>query len=379
MKTFLLVFLFATFTSQSWAQVKVVFTVISMPAIPASSPKSLFLAGNFNDWKPADNKWILPCGNVERYTITQYLSPGDYEFKVTRGSWTMVECGLQGAFFENRRLHIKNDTSVNITIAEWKDNYPLGVKKHTASKQVHVIDTKFLIPQLGRQRKIWIYLPKDYKASHKKYPVIYMHDGQNLFDEAAGNSGEWGIDEFLDKIKPRKEQAIVVGIDHGGQYRLTEYNPYDSEYGKGVGEGYAKFLVKTLKPYIDAHYHTRKNAKNTTVAGSSMGGLISMYAALTYPKTFGNAGVFSPSFWIAPDIYTYAKQKALKKSRFYFVCGDQESAKEIEDVNKMVAILAEKGLPKKNIPSTVIKDGRHNEQQWRADFPDFYKWLTIGK
>ena len=89
MKRFLLVFLFATFKSQSWAQVKVVFTVISMPAIPAS-PKSLFLAGNFNDWKPADNKWILPCGNVERYAITHYLSPGDYEFKVTRGSWTMV-------------------------------------------------------------------------------------------------------------------------------------------------------------------------------------------------------------------------------------------------------------------------------------------------
>ena len=152
-----------------------------------------------------------------------------------------------------------------------------------------------------------------------------MHDGQNLFDEYTAGYGEWGIDEILDKM-PVKDQCIVVGIDHGGEYRITEYDPYDSKYGKGRGDDYVDFLAKTLKPYIDNNYRTKKDARHTTVAGSSMGGLISAYAVLKYPNVFGNAGVFSPAFWIAPDIYKYAQQAKLPpKTRFYFVCGNIES------------------------------------------------------
>jgi predicted alpha/beta superfamily hydrolase len=119
------------------------------------------------------------------------------------------------------------------------------------------------MPQLGRQRRIWIYLPAGYTSSPKRYPVIYMHDGQNLFDDYTSGYGEWGIDEMMDKVSPQN-QCIIVGIDHGGDFRVTEYDPYDSKYGKGRGDDYVEFLVKALKPYIDAHYKTIADAKHTT-------------------------------------------------------------------------------------------------------------------
>ncbi|MGF7074843.1 putative alpha/beta superfamily hydrolase [Mucilaginibacter sp. 3215] len=136
----------------------------------------------------------------------------------------------------------------------------------------------------------------------------------------------------MDRI-PVQQESIIVGIDHGGEYRITEYDPYNSKYGEGRGDDYVQFLIKELKPYIDGHYRTQTDAAHTTIAGSSMGGLISMYAALKYPGVFGNAGVFSPAFWIAPQIYDQAQQSVVNKnSRFYFVCGDAESASMVVDM-----------------------------------------------
>src|SRR4030095_10515285 len=110
---------------------------------------------------------------------------------------------------------------------------------------------------------------------------------------------------------------------------MNEYNPYDHEkFGRGEGELYVDFLAKTLKPYIDKNYRTKKDAANTLIAGSSMGGLISMYAVIKYPKTFGKAGVFSPAFWVAPqlqdDIEKKVKSSTHKNVRIYFYAGEQE-------------------------------------------------------
>jgi alpha-glucosidase len=131
----------------------------------------------------------------------------------------------------NRDLMVNHDSTVMINIANWQDNFKPEDKKHTASAHVHILNESFDLPQLGRQRRVWIYLPADYEASGKKYPVIYMHDGQNLFDDYTSGYGEWGIDEIMDKL-PAKEESIIVGIDHGGEYRITEYDPYNTKYGQ---------------------------------------------------------------------------------------------------------------------------------------------------
>lgn len=359
------------------AQVKVIVNITGLPK-KSIAPKDIYLAGSFNLWNPASKDWMLGNKNFQ-YSGTFTLPPGNYDYKLTRGTWPTVECGIAGADIGNRSLHVIHDTTVLINVTEWKDNYPQTiVRKHTASKNVHIISGAFNMPQLGKQRRVWIYLPTGYQTTKKNYPVIYMHDGQNLFDEYTGNFGEWGVDEFLDSLKANQQQFIVIGIDNGESLRMAEYSPYDSKYAKGTGDAYVRFLVETLKPYIDNHYRTLYDAQHTTIAGSSMGGLISMYAIVKYPKVFGSAGIFSPAFWVNPKIYDYAKANATKGLRFYFVCGDMESDKEASDMYKMVDILAAKGFAAKDIPSTIIKGAKHNEQQWRGDLPGFYKWL-VGK
>jgi predicted alpha/beta superfamily hydrolase len=359
-------------TFLSFGQVKTTFKTCKIAPLKSTSG-CLFLAGNFNGWNPADSAWQMQPDDNGGYKLLKELPKGIYNYKITHGSWDKVECAAQGKSVDNRTLTLVNDTAVILDVAAWQDNFTPVQKQHTASTQVHVINEKFDMPQLGRQRRIWIYLPAGYTSSKKKYPVIYMHDGQNLFDEYYNS--EWGIDELLDKV-PAAKQCIVVGIDHGGSERISEYDPYDSKYGRGRGIDYTAFLVKTLKPYIDANYKTKPQAKYTTIAGSSMGGLISMYVVFKYPGVFGNAGIFSPAFWIAPEIYELAKQTDVsKKLRFYFVCGDAESDMMVDDMKRMVAILQKKGIETQNIPVTVIKGASHNEKQWRGDFPDFYSWL----
>jgi len=334
----------------------------------------LFLAGDFNNWNPADSGWELKAGAAGRYVLLKNLPVGACSFKVTRGSWQTVECDAPGKPKENRRVNILKDTTIILDIDGWQDDFPPAEKIHTASAQVHIISEKFDIPQLGRERRVWIYLPAGYQLSKRKYPVIYMHDGQNLFDAYTSGYGEWGIDEIMDHL-PEKKQCIIVGIDHGGENRITEYDPYDSKYGKGRGGDYADFLAQTLKPYIDSHYRTKPGARHTTIAGSSMGGLISMYAALKYPEVFGNAGIFSPAFWIAPELYKFAVHQSLPAgSRFYFVCGDAEGPGVVEDMQKMAGVVDAKNRKEKSV-IVIIKGAGHNEKQWNGDFLGFYKWL----
>jgi predicted alpha/beta superfamily hydrolase len=360
-----------------FGQVKVTFIVDKVAALEASN-QSLYLAGDFNNWSAADITWKMQLDGTGRYQLTKTMQKGNYSFKITKGTWESVECNAAGGDIANRDIVISHDTIIVINVKGWRDDHPAEQKKHTASTNVHIISENFDMAQLGRQRRIWIYLPADYATSHKKYPVIYMHDGQNLFDEYTSGYGEWGIDEILDKL-PANEESIIIGIDHGGDYRITEYDPYDSKYGKGRGDDYVDFLVNTLKPYIDKNYRTEKGAKHTTIAGSSMGGLISMYAILKYPDVFGNAGVFSPAFWIAPDIYQFAEQKRLPaKARVYFVCGDIEDKTMVADMKKMVEILQAKGIDEANIPTVIMQGEKHNEKQWNKDFPAFYSWLIRG-
>ncbi len=243
---------------------------------------------------------------------------------------------------------------------------------------VHIMDTAFFMPQLDRFRRIWIYLPVDYTGTDRHYPVLYMQDGQNLFDAATAAYGEWRVDETLDSLEKKNlPGVIVVGIDNGQGTRLNEYNPYDNaKYGKAEGNAYVDFLVKTLKPFIDSHYRTLPQSGNTAIAGSSMGGLISFYAALKYPQVFGKAGIFSPSFWIAPQLYDAVKNSSnMKNSLICFIAGGMESDSMVPDMQRMYDLLLQKGIPAANMKITVVPDGEHSESYWREEFPNVYLWL----
>lgn len=245
-------------------------------------------------------------------------------------------------------------------------------QESTASKQV----TFFSIaaPQLHTEKKIWLYLPKNYKTATKRYPVIYMHDAQNLFDAASSFVGEWNIDEKLDSLNA---QVIVVGIEHGNEKRLDELTPYkNNKYGGGSADTYLDFIVKTLKPKIDSEFRTKSSLKNTAIIGSSLGGLISFYATLKYPTVFGKAAVFSPSFWINPEIYPLMKETKELKTKIYFLCGDSEDDTMVPNLNKMIDLIAEKRCYCLNLTKTkIVKAGQHNEKLWRDGFVKAYLWL----
>ncbi|HLF53026.1 alpha/beta hydrolase [Flavobacterium sp.] len=245
-------------------------------------------------------------------------------------------------------------------------------QESTATKQVSTFSIES--PQLQTTKKIWVYLPKNYTGSKKKFPVIYMHDAQNLFDAKTSYVGEWNVDEKLDSLNA---QVIIVGIEHGNDKRMEELTPYKNEkYGGGKADAYLDFIVKTLKPQIDKNYRTKPSSKNTTIMGSSLGGLVSYYAVLKYPEVFGKAGIFSPSFWFSEEIYDLTQKTKKMKSKIYFLCGDSESDDMVSDLNKMDKLVSQKRCNCLNLTKKVIvKGGKHNEKLWRDGFSKAILWL----
>jgi alpha-glucosidase len=180
--------------------------------------------------------------------------------------------------------------------------------------------------------------------------------------------------------------VIVIGIDNGGEKRLDEYSPWsNSQYGGGEGDDYLDFIVKSLKPHIDSNYRTLTEKENTAIFGSSMGGLISHYAALKHPKVFGKIAVYSPAFWFAPEVLKFSKANGnIKDTKMYFLAGGKEGNNNTEfqeinqtvvDMNAMIEGLKTSGFPIENIESKVVSEGKHNEKLWRDNFEETITWL----
>ncbi|HEX2779229.1 MAG TPA: alpha/beta hydrolase-fold protein [Gemmatimonadaceae bacterium] len=363
---------------------------IRVRQLPADTPAgaTIYAAGSFNGWNPAAPGFALARGSDGTYSVTLPDSiRGHLEFKLTRGSWETVEVSATGGDMANRSVELAPGaaSTLEVSVGGWRDAIPREPPKHTASRSVSIVSDSFAIPQLGRTRRVWVYLPPDYATSTRRYRVLYMHDGQNAFDAATSFAGEWGVDETLDSLFARGDSGtIVVGIDHGANHRLDEYDPWratNPRYGGGEGEAYTRFLVETLKPWIDARYRTIPDRAHTAIAGSSMGGLISLYAALTRPEVFGRAGIFSCACWIARDsVYALvrrARPRAGATPRLYFVVGGEETADDepVRDQDAIVKMLRDGGWPADSLRALVVEDGKHAEWFWRREFPAAYQWL----
>ncbi|MFN8253983.1 MAG: alpha/beta hydrolase-fold protein [Ferruginibacter sp.] len=359
-------------------------TVIFILVDNAGGSPDYFLAGNMNGWKPDDTAWRFKKDQDGTQFLSCIFDKGSQlEFKFTRGGWERSECNSSGAFVANRQLKTDTASMSVYYVAGWTDKFAQVTAEHTASKNVSVLDTAFYIPQLNRHRRIWIYLPADYAKTGKHFPVMYLQDGQNLFDKATAYSGEWGVDEIIDSLVDKgKPGCIVVGIDNGGQTRMNEYSPYDftwrdslsSKTFSAEGDAYLAFITATLKPYIDKKFRTLPSRENTVIGGSSMGGLISYYAALKYPDVFGKAGVFSPSFWISPAINSLTDAVAPKiNGKFFFYAGDMEGGGMTEEMYDIAENLGANSAAM--ILTVVDKAGQHNEAYWNKWFTEFYTWI----
>lgn len=374
MRTNLLMLLLTlSFLSVQSAEVTMIIT-----SVPANTPDGdqIYIAGNFNNWNPGNPDFILhPNNNGQAQIVIE--GTGAIEFKFTRGSWQSVEGSATGGFLPNRKFTFGSTDTLYLAIQSWEDT---GGQGSTAASNVVVMSNSFFMPQLNRTRRIWLYLPPDYDSTTNHYPVLYMHDGQNLFDLYTSFSGEWEVDESLNSLYDAGKQVpIVVGIDNGGEHRIAEYTPWTNpQYGGGEGDFYARFIVETLKPYIDENYRTLPQREHTGIMGSSLGGLISHYIGLKYQDVFSMAGVFSPSFWFSDSSYIFAYETGKNQAiRYYLMGGTSESSSLVHQMNIMMDTLLASGFSAEELLLKVIPGGQHNEQFWRSQFTEAYKWLFL--
>lgn len=350
--------------------------------------KPVFIAGTFNQWNPGHPDYcLIKAGNVWTKTILLQTASA-IEYKFTRGSWESVEKDSLGIDVANRVYAVQ---SANDTVRTFISRWGTGKRISTVTGHVEVIND-FPISQLGKTRTLRILLPDDYHENlTRRYPVIYMHDGQNLFDDSIAFNGEWGIDESLKTMfDENPEKAfLVVGIDNGPD-RLSEYSPWPFDFrhyhSSGEGGQYAIFLAETLKPYIDSHYRTLTDPEKTMIAGSSMGGLISLYTGLTYPHLFGLIGAMSSTFSdvvVGQQLREFILSEKIKRPehlRIYLDIGTMESAETPPEsevkANQQVYELLKDVLPDGSVVILrIIQGGQHRESDWEKRFPHMVRWL----
>lgn len=249
----------------------------------------------------------------------------------------------------------------------------------------------------SEDRVVRIWTPDDYNSEDKNklYPVIYMHDGQNIFKYVDDDKIMWDINEFINK---QKEKSIIVGIDHGGIKRISELSPNAwAKYGENApyvknscAEQYCDFLIKQVMPFVESHYNVKTGREFTSIGGSSMGGICSLYIGLTYNKIFGKVYAFSTAFNIySKDFFDkYLDEYPLKNDElpYIYICsGDTHGSDrkgyggEEYRIAKFVPYIKEKlivrGYPKEKIETEILDNWKHHESTWKELFPHAFKWL----
>ena len=244
-----------------------------------------------------------------------------------------------------------------------------------------------VIPKLSgeKPRRAYVYLPDSYgKEPNKRYPVMYMFDGHNVFFDSDATYGKsWGMAKYLDKAQ---KQIIVVAVEcnHEGNKRLIEYAPFtytNSEHGKIKGKGSVmlNWMVKYLKPYIDKEYRTLPDRKNTIIAGSSMGGLIALYGATVYNHVFQRAACLSPSLWVSPGqvLEMIARAHIRRDTTIYMDYGEQEMFNHAACQEAMISTAHLLLTKRVNLAMRIVPGGNHSEASWEKQVPIFMECLGL--
>lgn len=343
--------------------------------------RSVFVSGNFNNWQTKDANYKMERVGVGLYHFvfpSNFNYPETILYKFTRGDWSEVEIDKFGNRTENRSTK-KHKGIQKDHVYKWRRNW-LPFKPNFLPI-VKLISEEFKIPQLNKKRRIWALLPHDYETSTEKYPVLYLQDAQNLFNENA-QYGNWEIDK---KIAVMSEynigKIIVIAIEHAEKERISEYNVGNTILGNGQGKSYIRFVTETLKPFVDSNFRTKSDRENTGIGGSSMGALVSIFGGIMYPEIFGKLMIFSPSLWVVPKIkLSFLDLHEPQDTRIYLYAGGDESETMIAHVKKFQKRLLNKEgfTDKMNVHLSINKDGKHSEIYWSDEFPKAMEWLFFS-
>lgn len=359
----LLGLLLACNSPESRLQKRVTFRV--MPQVIPDS-EAVYIAGNHPQlglWRP-DTVRLAQQADSSWSRTFEFHAGVRLEYKITRGSWQNEAVNAEGIVLPNAILEVTHDTTVTIEVATWKDF------KHQVEGQITgTVAYHRQMPGEGiRPRDIVVWLPPSYaNAPEKRYPVLYMHDGQNVFDPRTSYLGvDWQVDEVADSLirAGEMEEIIIVGVNNSDD-RRAEYS--DTEKGRA----YMKFLIEKLKPFIDATYRTQPERQNTAVMGSSMGGLISFLLAWHHPEVFSQAACLSPAF--IPPFGTAVKMVEnddgpMKNIRLYLDNGGVALDSMLQaGCDQMLHALKQKGFSLgDNLYWFHDKHAEHSERAWAA-------------
>lgn len=370
-------------------------TVTFMVRVPPTTPAGahIFMSGNIDalgPWNAAGKE----LGELKDglYAITLELPDAfDFEYKFTRGTWETVEKGSEFEEIDNRRLDRASNVTVSIVVSNWRDQggERPGASTVTGDLRVH---EGFASAALGYPRTVYVFLPPGYESDPAaRYSVLYMHDGQNLFDARTAFIGvEWRVDETVAQMVESGliEPIIVVGVSNAGDRRAAEYTPVaDARRGGGEAARYADFIVNELKPFIDSTYRTLPDARHTGVMGSSLGGIVSVYLAWTHPGVFSRVGAMSTAYkWAGGQIIDFvAAQPPPRDLRVWIDMGTDEDRDDsdgdgVPDIialhRRMRDILVSKGLePGRTLECVEDEGAKHDERAWAARLPAALRFL----
>lgn len=380
--------------------------LVAVPDAAVDQPAEIFCALSIDGWPEHGRAlkklapglysatWSLPMGQLVEYKFTRF------------SAWKSVEKSADGGEIPNRTYMVRGGTgeqTVLHQVARWADRTPNPARSVeintpgsgappraiTRSGDIRVHHRVFS-PQLKNERTVLVYLPPNYDSEpERRYPVLYLHDGNNVFDAATSFTGvEWGVDEAAETLIAAKriEPLIIVAI-YNNEHRLEEYTPFaDAKFGGGRGDLYLAFLCETLKPLIDKTYRTRAERAATGIGGSSLGGLISLYAAVKRPDVFSRAAVVSPALWWADlKILDVVRAAPPPSARVWIDIGTAEGesggrleqfAEAVEHCRKLAVVLEAAGLREpENFRLQVVAGGRHHESAWAARAGEILEYL----
>lgn len=341
--------------------------------------RTVYITGNFNNWNPKDYNFQLKRLDPNNYyiEINDEILPDVIEYKFTKGGWENVELDIYGNITPNRKASKATGKTAD-TVEKWRLNW--GPFKKEFFPIAEIISEEFYIPQLDRYRKVWALLPYDYYVSEKTYPVLYLQDAQNLFNEGSGY-GNWEIDKKLSILAEYgRGDVIVIAIEHGSEERIKEYIFDNDNVANGSeGKKYIRFITDTLKPYVDENYRTKRDRENTGIGGSSLGALISIYSGFLYPEVYSKLLIFSPSLWVEPNNnFPIMNFRVPYKTKIYLYGGAQEGSKMVKRIRIFEEYL--KRWEKKNLfdfefKTSINPEGTHSEFYWSQEFPRAIEWL----
>lgn len=360
--------------------------------VPKSTPAGdkIYITGGheiMGNWKAAGAELIKISEYIYRFGA-RLDKNCEIDFKFTRGDFGKVEKDARGHEIPNRKLFFNfeaGENKIDCTVESWADAHSGAESGNTggASPKPPAVTgdyefiKKFKSKILANERDIIVLLPPSYKAETaenklKRYPVLYMHDGNNLFDPNTSFQGvDWGVDEACARLyKTGAIKEIIVVAVYNNAARMDEYTPFkDEKHGGGRGDKYIEFLTEELMPHINSHYRTLDGAENTAVGGSSLGGLISLYAGVRRADKFGKIIVMSPSIWWANgEIINYIKKTKIDtaKTAIWMDMGGAEGDEGIKYTRLMNEVLKDKFDGAKNYSYKEFDGAPHNETAWSA-------------